>query len=99
MFDSVGQADGTLTGPAPITQHPVHFKDGFENARNIQPIPFRPTSVLHPIALSPNGYSQQDASRRLFTGHGVSFLPTSNGQSESTYQKLNQFNPYHAIGQ
>ena len=80
-------------------ERPQHFQAGFDNSRDIQPIPFRPTSVLHPVAMSANGFSQEDASRRLYTGYGISLLPTANGQSQQTYSKLNQFNPYHTIGQ
>lgn len=76
-----------------------HFSDGFNNSRSITPIAFHPSSVLHPLAFSANGFSQNDANRRVYTGHGVSLLPTDNGQSQSTYQKLNQINPYHTIGQ
>lgn len=76
----------------------THFQDGFQNSRSIQPIPFRPTSVLHQLTFSPNGFGQQDAQRRIFNGKNVSLLPTMNGVSSQTYQKEQQFNPFRQIG-
>lgn len=45
---------------------------------------FRPTSVDHPLSLSPNGMSAKDARRQLIGG---SHLPSANGMSENTYEK------------
>lgn len=42
---------------------------------------FTPTSVLHQIMLSPNGYSAHDAQRRLLGG---GLLPTVNSMSPET---------------
>jgi hypothetical protein len=45
---------------------------------------FHPTSVDHPLSLSPNGMSAKDARRQLLGG---THLPSANGMSENTYEK------------
>lgn len=45
---------------------------------------FKPDSVLHPIMLSDNGFSEKDANRRLLGG---GMLPSDNGIAADTYRK------------
>jgi hypothetical protein len=59
---------------------------------------YHPTSVQQQIMLSSNGYSKADADRRTLGG-ADNMLPTTNGQSESTYQqRMPLASPYRTFG-
>lgn len=71
-------ADGTQVNSMANPLNSAH------SVQQQSPQGFQPTSVLDQIMPSPNGLSNQDASRQLLGGQT---MPSQNGMSQNTYQR------------